>query len=1041
MAEEVAGFGIWESDLATGTVRLSAGAAALYGFPAVAMRIPAADLRALIHPEDLERLDVNRGNSPGLQMGEGEMRVRFPDGSWRWRKSRAAADRSKATPTRIIGAILDTHAEKELVTELRIRDARLRAAERSAQFGIWEWDPAAGLFTLSEGAAAMIGLPRSETTVTPEEVHASIHPEDRDAVWHARQKALAEGTEFDIEYRRVFVNGCVRWIRNRGSVETEDGKPVRLIGAILDVTAAKESEQLRKETLRRIRLAEQAAALGVFEIELPSGLVRGSEGWAALGYAPEHHRQIPLRKVLKTIHPADRARLRASAQRVIETGETECTLEYRMRLKQGGIVWRRTTGQVEYRDGKPVRITGASMDITKEKEMLGQLQENDERMRRAEAAAEFGVWEMDLWNRTMTLSAGMLRLKDFPADTPHRMDLEEFVRLSRPEVIERVNAATEESVASGQPFQLEIELPRPDGTARWQRIYGKPEYLDGKPWRMVGATIDITEEKQLQFSLEEAKRKAEAAALAKSDFLANMSHEIRTPMNGVIGMTGLLLDTDLKPEQRDFAETARNSAEALLTIINDILDFSKIEAGRLEIDPAPFHLQRLLEDVVEMLAPQAREKRLDLIIRYPANAPRQFVGDAGRIRQVVVNLAGNAVKFTDAGHVLISVEVRVPRSSAAEISVAISDTGIGISEEKRALLFQKFSQADTSTTRRYGGTGLGLAISKSLIELMGGSIRVESQEGVGSEFCFTLELPLDDKPDISPVPPEILKGLRVLIVDDNEVNRRVIHEQISSWGMRNGSYATAQDALAAVQAAEALGDPYQVVIADYQMPGIDGVTLARRLKADPRRQGVVYLMLTSVARWKEDHPGAEDVIDAHLAKPVRHTKLMQTLAAEWAKKTARYLPEAGRPGADAGIGALASAVTQDSGARARVLVVEDNPVNQRVATLLLSKLGVRADAAGNGREAIEMVRRGRYDLVLMDCQMPEMNGYEATEAIRCLDGACGEVPIIAMTADVVSGNQDRCLRSGMNAFLSKPVVLESLAAILDEWLKPAPAEV
>ncbi|HET9012736.1 MAG TPA: ATP-binding protein, partial [Gemmatimonadaceae bacterium] len=466
--------------------------------------------------------------------------------------------------------------------------------------------------------------------------------------------------------------------------------------------------------------------------------------------------------------------------------------------------------------------------------------EFEERFALAERAAGFGIWEWDPQTNVFDLSEGTARAMGGELKAG-RISTEELYASVHPDDRTAAHGARDAALAHGGGYEQEFRRISPvDGAVRWFRNSAKVEMAEGKAVKVTGAVMDITRQKELMLSLEQAKVMAEAGAQAKSEFLANMSHEIRTPMNGVIGMTGLLLETELTSEQRDFVETIRGSGEALLTIINDILDFSKIEAGKLALASYPFELDRLLEEVVEMLAPSACEKGIDLVLNYPPANPRRFQGDADRVRQLVVNLAANAVKFTHEGQVVISVEPAA--SAAAGVRISIADTGIGIASGQLASLFEKFTQADPSTTRRYGGTGLGLSITRSLVELMGGQISAESAVGAGSTFTVSLPLPLSHEPVDGPAVPSTLQGLRVLIVDDNRVNRRVIHQHICSWGMRNGSFASAEEALAAVREAREAGDPYQIVIADYHMPGIDGVMLAQQLRALPER--LVYVLLT-----------------------------------------------------------------------------------------------------------------------------------------------------------------------------------------------------
>ncbi|OGR74296.1 MAG: hypothetical protein A2089_03920 [Elusimicrobia bacterium GWD2_63_28] len=588
-----------------------------------------------------------------------------------------------------------------------------------------------------------------------------------------------------------------------------------------------------------------------------------------------------------------------------------------------------------------------------------------------------------------------------------------------------------DTLLAGREWQGELLNRKKSGELFWEHASISPvKDPQGNITNFVAVKLDITDRRLAQKETEKARDAAVQLARMKSEFLANMSHEIRTPMNAIIGMTGLLMDTPLTGQQRDYVRTVNGAGEALLDIINDILDFSKIESGKLLIEKMDFNLRETVEGTGDLLASRAQAKEIELAYFIEAGVPPALRGDQGRLRQVLLNLMGNAVKFTEKGEVVLRVSTVREDAGSAVLKFAVKDTGIGISPEAQKNLFEVFMQADASTTRKYGGTGLGLSISRKLVELMGGTIGLESEPGSGSTFWFTLPFDKAAAGAAPELPAADVTGVRALIVDDNAANREIVSRYLEAWGMRYETADSGRAALEILRREAAGSDPFRLMVLDMQMPGMDGLMLAAEMKKNPALAGIRKVMMTSLGHELPQRELDETGISACLGKPVRPLALLKKISMALAGAEAEPAAEP-----------QAAAVDRPLNKYFRVLVAEDNTVNQKVALKQLEKLGYEADVVANGLEVLEALKRRPYDLVLMDCQMPEMDGFQATEAIRKEEAGQRHLPVVAMTANAMQGDREKCIAAGMDGYIPKPVRLEKLAEALAKWDTPLDAAV
>ena len=1013
---------VWEYDAATNRLLRDAEAISLLGLPRE-QRIRSLDEMAdMVEPharQECLRFIERLKTGPDV-LFEQVLPFRHADGSLRHLRLHVLVERDEhGRLKRAIGMNIDVTQEIEAREQLRRLSETLRLATDAGHLGIWAFDLATRRISIDAMGRQLLGAGNAALDDLEAAIQL-IHPDDR-LLLKETLSSLEGGTRrFEIRYR-VGSQQAPRWLHSAGRVQfDEHGQPQRLLGVTWDVSADVAGQAAMRRINERLTIALSAVQASVWEYDAATSQLHWDErGTDLFGIDPNESLRAWERHLTPDTAQQTVVALRAHMK------DPQCLtfeLEYTIRHPQRGLRHIRSVARNERDEkGQLVRTIGLDLDVTSQRQTAGRAEELASRLQLAISASRLGIWMLDLregrseWNDELYRIYGLDPQRVAPS-------VSAWEAMVHPDDRDRVLNAAMQTWTGQQSDVNEYRVVRPDGQVRYVRtILRNVRDAQGRVLRVVGATFDVTAEKQATEAIERARIAAEEANRLKSEFLANMSHEIRTPMNAVIGMTELALGGALPAREHQYIAKANAAARNLLGVLNDILDFSKIEAGRLEVERTEFSLHDALERVTDVVALHAAEKGLELVVDVDPALPARHVGDPTRLMQVLTNLLSNAVKFTEAGHVLL----RVLPSTAAPASpdetrlrFEVVDTGIGLSEEQQARLFEAFTQADASTTRRFGGTGLGLVICRRLLDLMGGTIGVRSRVGAGSVFWF--ELPLGHPPVPAPALAPLLPAAQrrwVLLVDDDEVSRAAMVRLLVARGHEVAEAGTARDARAHWQARRPRGLQHAAVVVDAGLPDRAGLSLAAELARDapaPR------LILTCRPHEYDALRSQATPLAAHacLTKPVLPLRLLGTLDDEPAA------PGSGAPSVLPPVPSLRGM---------RVLLAEDNPLNRELAIELLQRAGVQVSTVSTGSEALEAVQRSTFDAVLMDVQMPGMDGFEATRRIRALGGHLAFLPIIAMTAHAMAGDRERSLAAGMDDHLAKPIDTAMLLRTLQRW--------
>jgi two-component system, sensor histidine kinase and response regulator len=904
-------------------------------------------------------------------------------------------------------------------TELRRSSEFLRFVQHVGGFGIFELDLESAQIDATPLFFKLIGVESHGLQFTRHDWLATIHPEDFESVIHALSNALEGGNAFEAEYRTLLPDGTVRWLATRGEISKEaDGTPARIIGTLADITERKHLEASLRQKTESLNIAQSAAGVATMDLNFHRRSWISSDNLHEMLAIPSTTQLNDLHGRVGSVHPEDVERVR-SAPFETDRAHPSYACEYRVLLPGGGERWIAEKAEVLHGPGGEIlRITGALIDVTDRKRTEAALTSTEKRLARTMLGTRDGVWELDVASDQLWFGPRFEELLGLELGALGHTR-ERFWSLMHPEDSERARRVLDEHLHSDSICDVEVRMRHQAGHYEWMRFRAQAERDSaGRPIWLAGSMQLVTDRKRAEQAALDAKLAAEAANRAKSNFLANVSHEIRTPMNGVIGMSQILSETDLDHTQREYVDLIRGSAQSLLSLINDVLDLSKIEADRLELEQVDFDMRDVVYDTASATALQAAVKGIELVVDINADVPVLARGDPVRLRQIIMNLIGNAEKFTHEGHILLRLSCTNGNGGNSVMHIEVADTGIGIPADRLDRLFKSFSQVDSTTTRHYGGSGLGLSIVKRLVELMGGEVSVESEVGKGSTFCVTLPA---SSPRGQKGPSPLGAGRRVLVVDDLAVSRDSMVTKLELFSFEPVTVASVDEALARL----AGGERFDCVVSDELMPIKGGLDLLAALRSDRRYARLPFVLLSlfgsdhaSIADWPYQPDGLG-------LKPIRAYKLAKLIEKALSGDT-EHSTETAAP---------VRTITPFRGYR--ILLVEDNPVNQRVALRLLQKLAADVILANNGAEALERLAEGSIDAVLMDCQMPVMDGFTATVRIREMERAEGlgkRLPIIALTANVMSEDREHCIAAGMDAHIGKPIVPTQLADCLSRYL-------